>query len=232
MRNWEGDFVSFRKLILIIFIGLIAILSACGQSTKEKIHNHFEEAVSLEEGFEKQQKQITDLEKQEQELYGKIIDLGMEDFDQIQDLSQQAIKVIDQRSENLKLEKESIDASKEAFNKTEKLIGELNEDKVKVKANKLYKVMNDRYSAYDNLHKAYTKSLKLEKEMYTMLQKEEIEQEELTDQITSINESYELVLDANDQFNEDTNDYNELKKEFYKIAEINVSYEGNPKKDK
>lgn len=230
---WEGKFVPFKKASLILFICLIGILSACsGESTEEKIHNHFEESVSLEEGFEKQQKEITDLEKQEQKLYGEIIDLGMEDFDKIKDLSQQAIKVIEQRSENIKLEKESIDASKEAFNKTEKLIEKLDDVKVKKKAEKLYKVMNDRFSAYDDLYKAYTKSLGLEKELYTMLQKEEIEQEELTDQITSINESYELVLGANEQFNEDTNNYNELKKDFYKTAEINVGYDDHQTNDK
>lgn len=224
--------MSLKKPLFIIFISLLAILSACsGESTKEQIHNHLEEAVSAEAGFEKQQGEITELEKQEQKLYSQIIDLGMDKFDKIKELSQQAIKVIDQRSENIKLEKESIDASKEAFNKIEKPIEGLEEAALKDKAEKMYKMMNDRYKAYDDLYKAYTKSLELEKELYTMLQKEALEQEELTDQITSINSSYEKVFDANDQFNKATVAYNDLKKEFYKIADINVTYEENPSKD-
>lgn len=224
--------MSVKKQLSILSIGLIIILSACsGESTEEKIHNHLEEAVSAEQGFEKQQKEITDLEKQEQGIYGKIVDLGMEDFDEIKDLSQQALKSIDKRAEAMKQEKESMDESKDEFAKTDKLIDKLEEKDVKSKATQLQKVMNDRYKTYDALYKPYNKSLQQEKDLYEMLQKEELEQEELTEQITNINKSYENVLEANDQFNEDTKEYNDLKKEFYSAADIDVTYEDNAEKE-
>lgn len=220
-----------RQLLSILSIGFIIVLSACsGASTEEKIHNHLEEAVSAETGFEEQQKDITDLEKQEQKIYGEIIKLGMEEFDEIKELSQQALKSIDKRSEAIKLEKESIDESQEAFNETDSLIDKLEEKEVKAKAEQLQKVMNDRFKAYGTLYKVYSKSLEQEKDLYGMLQKEELEQEELTEQITAINESYEQVLKANDQFNEDTNAYNDLKKEFYDAADINVTFADNTEK--
>ncbi|WP_240510147.1 YkyA family protein [Virgibacillus profundi] len=223
--------MAIKKLLFILIISM-AILSACsGETTEEKIHNHLEEAVSLEEGFESQQSEITKLEKEEQKLYSQIIDLGMDDFDKIKELSSQAIEIIDERAEKIAKEKESIDASQEEFNKTQDLIENLEDPDVKDKAEKMDEIMDNRYEAYNTLHTAYTKSLELEKELYTMLQSEELEQEELTAQIDTINESYQHVLEANEQFNENTVEYNALKEEFYKLAEIDVTYEENPSAD-
>jgi DNA repair exonuclease SbcCD ATPase subunit len=216
----------------MLSIGLIIVLSACsGGSTEEKIHNHLEESVSAEADFEAQQKDITDLEKQEQKIYGEIVDLSMDDFDKIKDLSQQALKSIDKRSKAMELEKASIDESKESFDKTDSLIDKIEEKEVKTKAEKLQSVMNDRFKAYDALYKSYSQSLKQEKDLYEMLQQEDLEQDELTEQITNINKSYDKVLDANDQFNKDTNEYNDFKKEFYQAADIDVTFDGETEKE-
>ncbi len=218
---------------MVLSLCLIVGLAACsGSSTKEKIYDHLEKAVTLEDAFEKQQDTIVDLEKKEQELYGKIIDLGMDDFDKIKDLSQQAIETIEKRSNKVDVEKESITASKEEFMKIEDLIDELEDKDIKDKAKKMYDVMMKRYQAYDSLNKAYTTSLKLEKELYTMLQKEDIEQEALTEHITKINDSYQEVLEANKAFNTHTTKYNKLKQEFYKAADIEVEYEDGKSADK
>ncbi|UJL47800.1 YkyA family protein [Virgibacillus sp. NKC19-16] len=224
--------IPLKKSIIILSISLSTILAGCsGESTEQQIHNHLEEAVSLEEGFEQQQEEITELEKQEQELYSQLIDLGTDEFDQIQEISQQAIDIVDQRSEKIELEKESIDASQEEFNQVSDLIEDLEEEETKAKAEEMYNVMDNRYTAYDDLYTAYTESLELERELYTMLQQEDLEQETLTDHINTINESYQQVLEANEQFNEYTVEYNALKQEFYELAGIDVEYEENPAGD-
>ncbi|WP_404452451.1 YkyA family protein [Virgibacillus necropolis] len=221
----------YRKIAIIILISVIAMLSACsGASTSEKIYDHLEKAVTLEEAFEKQQDEIVKLEKKEQELYSKLINLGMDEFDKIKSVAQEAIGVIEKRKDKIEVEKESIDASKEEFNKVKELIGELEEEKAKEKANKMYDVMMDRYDAYYKLNEAYTQSLKLEKELYSMLQKKDLKQETLTKHIKKINESYKKVLEANENFNTYTEKYNKLKKEFYEAAKIEVKYEEEAKK--
>lgn len=213
-------------LIGFAIILIIVLLSACsGETTEVQIHNHLEEAVHLEAGFESQQENITDLEMQEQEIYSQIIDIGMDEFDQIVELAKKATGIIDERSEEIELEKESIDASREEFNKVRTLIDELEEGEVKQEANKMYDMMENRYKSYDKLHEAYVQSLAQEKELYSMLQKEDLEQEELTEQINRINESYQKILDENKKFNEYTTEYNTMKKEFYTLADINVTYE-------
>ncbi|RDW18040.1 hypothetical protein CWR45_11625 [Oceanobacillus chungangensis] len=204
----------------------IVFLSACsGESTQVQIHNHLEEAVNLEEVFESQQENITELETQEQEIYSQIIDLGMDEFEQIVELAKEATGIIDERADKIKLEKESIDASREEFNKIRPLIDELEDGELKQVADKMYAMMEKRYNSYDKLHEAYLQSLKQEKELYSLLQQEDLEQETLTEQINKINESYQKILDENQNFNEFTTEYNKLKKEFYTQANMNVSYE-------
>ncbi|WP_164669168.1 YkyA family protein [Virgibacillus doumboii] len=216
-----------KSFVFIVFI-IIALLTACsGTSTSEQIYNHLEKAVELEATFEEQQDPIVELEKKEQEIYAQIIDLGMDEFDKIKELSKQAIDTIEKRSEKIELEKESIQASKEEFTKIESMIKDLEDKKVKKKAEEMYSVMMDRYEAYDKLNKAYSDSLKLEKELYTMLQKEDLEQETLTDHIKKVNKSYEKVIEANEKFNKFTTEYNKLKEAFYEAAGMNVEYKNN-----
>ena len=100
--------MSRNKVLLTIGLFLI-ILSACsGGRVEEQIHSHLEETVVLEQEFEAQQSEITELEKQEQEIYAQVIDLSMEEFDEITELSQEAIKIIEERSEKIDAERESI----------------------------------------------------------------------------------------------------------------------------
>ncbi|MGM8366224.1 YkyA family protein [Virgibacillus sp. W0181] len=222
-----------KRYTFIAIIGLMLFLSACGQENAiDKMYNHMEETVKLEKGFEEQQSEITKLEEKEKELYNEIIELGMDDFGQIVDLSDEAIDTINKRKEKIDQEKESIQASKEEFLKVEKLIEDLDEEDIKNKAQEMYDEMVTRYESYDEIYSAYTTSLNLEKELYTMLQKEDIEQDELISQITKINESYKKVLEANKQFNEQTVTYNNLKKEFYSMADIEVNYDNHTNSEK
>src|SRR5699024_8530409 len=108
MRAKKGLFIVVMFLMVIIFV-------ACRQSTVEKIFNQLEEAVLLKEEFEKKKKTISDLKKQKQEIYEKIINLDMEKFSEIKKLSDQAIEMIDERKELLDIEKDSMEASKEEF---------------------------------------------------------------------------------------------------------------------
>ncbi|GAA0446971.1 MAG: YkyA family protein [Bacillota bacterium] len=225
--------MPLKKSAIFAGIILLLVISACSsKSTEEKIQGHLEEAVSLEQGFEEQQSKITDLEKEEQQLYSKIVNLGMDEMDKIKKYSKQAIETIDQRAKEIAKEKESIEAASNEFSEIEELITDLEADKVKKKAENMNEVMEKRYETYSKLNKAYQESLKLEKEMYTMLQKEDLEQKTLTEQINKINDSYEKVIDLNKAFNDNTVKYNNLKKEFYSLAGMEVSYEENPTGDK
>nr|WP_245831815.1 YkyA family protein [Oceanobacillus senegalensis] len=157
-------YIRRRALLLFIFLCMCTYLGACiGETTEEKIHKHLEKAVKLEEDFEEQQSEITKLEIKEQEIYKQIIDLGMDEFEKIVNLSEQAIEIIDERSDLMALEKESILKSKEEFQNIEKLITNIEDKNVRSKVEEMYRVMNNRYSTYEKLNNSYVTSLQLEK---------------------------------------------------------------------
>ncbi|MCF3944735.1 YkyA family protein [Oceanobacillus alkalisoli] len=217
--------MTWKKTVLMFGL-LLIVLSACSsESTEEKIHTHLEETVVLEQEFEAQQSEITELEKQEQEIYAQVIDLGMDDFEEITKLSQDAIALIEERKEKIDVESESIQAAKEEFQSIEALLDDLEEGDAKTKGEEMYQTMMDRYITYDDLYEAYKQSLDLETELYTLLQDEEVEQEVLNEQIEKINATYEQILTANDTFNELTVGYNELKQAFYEAANMEVTFE-------
>ncbi|MFS0672292.1 YkyA family protein [Ornithinibacillus sp. 179-J 7C1 HS] len=213
-----------NHFIVVVSLGIILLLAGCGNSPETQIYNHLEEAVQLEEGFKDQQDDITKLEQEEQELYKQIIELGIEELDQINELADKALGSIEERTEKINLEKESLDASRAEFEKSQQFIEEIKDEEIKEKAKAMYETMENRFEAYDNLNKAYNESLVLEKELYEMLKKEDLQQEELQAQIEKVNVKYQEVIEANSVFNEFTSKYNELKKSFYEIAEINVKY--------
>jgi len=88
----------------------------------------------------------------------------------------------------------------------------------------MYDVMNERYEAYAHLYELYKDSLSLEEELYTFLQEKDAETKDVTNKIADINEYYEEIHDATEAFSTYTTRYNELKKEFYDIADLDVTF--------
>lgn len=213
-----------HKMLLFMFLMLI-FLSACrDQTIKEQIYHHLEEAVQLEQEFAKQQEIINNLERQEQELYHEIISLSMKEKHKIDELSQQALEIIGERMIQIDIEKDSIEASKAEFMKIKPLIEQLEDQALATKAKDMYDVMSSRYSTYEQLYLAYRHSLELEQKLYELLQDEQSPQEQLTDLIESINQQYQLIIDHNEQFNTDTLTYNDIKREFYELADLQIEY--------
>ncbi|MFG6116829.1 YkyA family protein [Halobacillus sp. MO56] len=220
--------MSLRKLYIPLTL-ILVVLAACnnGPAPEEQIYEHLEKAVSLEEEFRKQQQPIVELERKEQELYNKIINLSMEEFDQIKEYSQEAAGLVEERQQKIELEKESIDAAKQEFDKIEPLIDDLDEEEqagAKEKAKALVETMNNRYDAYQQLYEDYQAAIGLDKELYQLLQKKELEEEALQKHIEKINDSYDKVIKSNETFNKYTEEYNEQKKAFYEATDLNVEY--------
>lgn len=219
----------FKKRLIFSFIILsFLVISACAEdSVEEQIYEHIEEAVILEHDFEQQQTEIATLEKKEQDIFEQIRNLGIDELDEIQSLATQALEVISERIDKVEIEKDSIEIAKEEFVKIETLLEQLKNEEEKELGEEMYGIMMDRYNTYELLNESYNESLTLEKELYTLLKEEDAEQKEVEEIITKINESYEVVLDFNEQFNENTEKYNTIKKKFYDKVDIKVEYEGD-----
>lgn len=223
--------MKYSKTGICMAILLLASLFLSGclnqETPAEQMYTVLEDVVAAEKVFEEQQSPLVELEKQEQELYDQIIALSMKEFNEIQKLSDKAITSANQREEHMKEEKQSIDASKEEFQKVPEIIEEMEDEKLKDKAQQLYDIMMERYELHNDLYSQYTDALSNDKKLYELFKTEDLTLEQLEEQITVINESYEKVLAANKKFNEKTAAYNETKLSFYKDAGLDVNEEAS-----
>lgn len=220
--------MTFKRNIIyiLVLIALITVVGCSSQSPEEKIVQHLEETIVLEKTFEEEQEKINSLELKDEELYNEIIQLDMDQYDKIVELADQAITYLDEREEHLQVEKESIELSKDEFLKIEKEIDKLTGEN-KEYGEKLFTAMTERFAAYDNVYDSYSESIELTKKLYQLLQEEEVDKQEVTSLITKVNNSYEAVFEANDEFNSKTDNYNELKKKFYQLITDSFEKEAN-----
>lgn len=211
----------------MLFICTILLSGCFGPSPEENIYQTLEEVASIEDTFQQQQKPLLELEKKESELYNKIMDLGMTEFDQIVSLSKEAITIVEEREQKIQTEYDSIMSSKKKFEEIKVDIEKIKDEKLLESAKQLITTMEDRYNSYEKLYENYEASLSLDKELYTMLQKEDLTIDELDTQITEINTAYKSVMEQNEQFNKLTEQYNDQKISFYQKAELNVEVNNN-----
>lgn len=205
-----------RCLLLIILI--IVILSGCSnkKSAVEEMYDVLETVVSKEKVFEQQQEPLVALEKEEKDLYDKILSLGMKEQDQIVKLADKAIASTAKREEHMEKETESLKESEKEFLKVKDIKNRLEDPEVKKAANELYETMMQRYKAHDVLYKDYSEAVKNDKKLYEMFKNKDIALEDLETQVKDLNESYQKVFSANENFNKFTEQYNEKKLTFYK----------------
>ncbi|WP_254434149.1 YkyA family protein [Halobacillus sp. Marseille-Q1614] len=216
--------MRYLKLLTLLMAAPF-LLVACSGEPKEQMYDSLEEAVKQEETFREQQKPLQELEAEEEEIYNQIVELTSEETEEINKLSEEALSIVNERSKLLEKEKESIEAAKEEFDKAEGAAEDLESDAAKEAADKLIEKMDQRYKAYQELYDHYQTALSLDKELYEMLQNEDLTKDDLQAKVDEINESYSAVIEANEQFNQYTTEYNDLKKGFYEAAELDVSYE-------
>jgi hypothetical protein len=143
-------------------------------------------------------------------------------FEQQQD---EAIVSIQSRETMINHEKESIEESFQEFKKIEEAVGKIEDFEVVDVLTDLVKVMHDRYNNYQKLYDSYVAAITLDRTLFEMLQDEELIMEDLQNQIDKVNEAYEKLEEYKKEFNKKTDEYNQLKREFYEKAELNVQFE-------
>ncbi len=211
------------RMSVLLSITVLLLLSACvGPSAEENMYNKLEKVVELEDKFKDQQQPLVEIEQKESKLYNEIMSLGMKEFDKIVALSKEALSLVEERESKLKAEYDSIMSSKEEFESVGEEIEKIEDVDLEKKAKELKETMIERYKSYESLYKNYESSISLDKELYSMLQNEDLTMEELESQINDINDSYKKVIEQNEKFNTLTEEYNNLKLEFYEQAELNI----------
>ncbi|MBN6889209.1 peptidoglycan hydrolase CwlO-like protein [Cytobacillus horneckiae] len=211
------------KAIILLLILMSFVMSGCiNKEPEQKMYDALEKVVAAEQVFKEQQDPLVQIEQQEKKIYDEIISLSMKEFDKIKKLSNEAIDLVEQRKAHMEKERESIVQSKQEFEKTEDIINSFDDSTLKKTAEDLYGIMTERYDVHDELYTNYIASIELDKELYELFKQEDVTIEQLEAQIAKINDSYEKVLNDNEQFNVKTEEYNEAKLNFYKEAGIDV----------
>ncbi|RCW63386.1 YkyA family protein [Saliterribacillus persicus] len=187
---------------------------------KEEIYTHLEESVILEEAFAEQQEPLILLEEEEARLYEEIINSSINELDAAIEKAKEAIMLTDERESMVKIETQSIDAAKLEFDKIEPLIQDIENVAARRKAEDMYNVMQERYDAYYMLNEVYHESILQDRKLYELLLKEDLTEQELTNQVDNVNSQYDTVTDFNRLFNEKTDNYNYLKSQFYELTSL------------
>jgi hypothetical protein len=214
-----------HRRFLILLLGIVLAVSAAGCSNKtpeEESYDLLEELASIEQGYEEQHEPLQKLEAEDNEIYAQIIELGMKEMDQITSLSDEAIEGIEKREELMKKEKDSINQSRERFSEFDELIGKLSDEKAQKEAAELQDIMQQRYKDYDELYDLYLASLTEEKKLYELFKNENATRDQFETQLESVNKAYSALTEANNQYNEQTEKYNDKKMSFYNLAGIEV----------
>ncbi|CAH2716499.1 hypothetical protein BACCIP111895_03686 [Neobacillus rhizosphaerae] len=214
-----------KNRFVIFFIAIIFILSGCAakKTPVEKIYDVLENVVKKEKTFEEQQNPLVTLEKKEKDLYDQIIGLGMKEYDQIVKISDEALQVTEKRKEHMEKETNSLKESEKEFKKVADIKGKITDTKISKSANELYDIMMQRYQAHEVLYKEYSVALTYDEELYRMFKNKNLSLNELEAQINKLNGTYKKVYAANENFNKLTEQYNEKKLLFYKMAGLKLN---------
>ncbi|MCZ0703965.1 DNA-binding PadR family transcriptional regulator [Natronobacillus azotifigens] len=214
-----------KLLGIIATVSILLVACANEPTTEEDMFEHMEESVRLEQDFVAQQQPLTELEAEEQAIYEEISELGMDEYETINELADQAIASIEERQSLTEIERTSIEAAKEEFDRIEPLIAELEDETLQAQAREMFDAMEERYQAFLSLNDAYRTSLDYDQELYQLLKQEDLDEEQFTEQIDIVNSQYQEVIEANQLFNEKTDEFNSLKRAFYDASDLNVTYE-------
>ncbi|KIL44723.1 YkyA family protein [Jeotgalibacillus soli] len=212
-----------KTYIIAVSLFVSLLLSGCvfGASPEENISTVLDTTYEKEQGFVEAQEQIVELEQNENTLFGEIMALSMEEFDQIIVLADEALVNLDERETQLGVETESMKEAKDEFQAINEYTSDIKDESLKEHVEEMIQLMDKRYTIHSDLLTAYDASLQLDRELYTMLKNEELTLDELEEQIESVNAKYAEIVAANDEFNAITDQYNEMKSEFYNLTDVN-----------
>lgn len=209
----KGDFIV-KKIAIGAVLACTFFLSACsGTSTEEQLNEILETTFEQEAEYRDVQSELQSREQNEQEIFESIMALTKEQQSEVEEKSQEAIASADERLGLLETERESMQNASEEFAAIDELIEETDEEAVKSDLQALNERMNERFAKHGEFTDAYQGLIEHQKELYAMVAEEDMDLATLQDKTDEVNEQNELVQEAVTAFNEQTEQFNELKNE-------------------
>lgn len=202
-----------RKIPLLVIA--LLLFTACGEkSIHQKIVGHLDDTYEAEMQFTEMQEELLQLETRDLAIYDEIVQLDEVETDKLKQLFTESYELIEEREAYLKLEREALEESEAFFVLIEPYMDEINDENIKELIEKMYETMLERYDVYHEIYEGYMESLQLTESLYEQLENHQ-SQQILYDLLDEVNESYEQLFKANEQFNRLTKRYNRYKREYY-----------------
>ncbi|WP_082306854.1 YkyA family protein [Bacillus sp. FJAT-27245] len=212
-------FSPTKKLLFLLGAAIMLLTGCIGKESPEsQLYEVMEKAVKAEKQFEAQQDPLIELETKEKAIFDKIMGLGLKEYSQISTLSDEALAIVAKRKEHIELERQSLEQSRQQFEKASAILDKIKKPELKKKAEFLYETMKERYEIHESLFKEYMNALEGDRKLYTSLKAKDVSLENLEGQVNKLNDTYSSILEANEKFNELTEKYNQEKLDFYKLA--------------
>ncbi|MBE5107917.1 YkyA family protein [Bacillus thuringiensis] len=212
----------YRKVALITILS-IGLLGGClGAKPEEELYVAFENAANQEKTLFDNAKMLEKLETRGQELYNQIIEEGKVYNEPVMQKIEQAIIGIDARGGLLEDEKVVLEKAQKEVTAVHGYINKIEDKKLQTQAKQVEESYKKRYDAFQKISENYTKSLKIEKELYEKLKDKDTKLKEINETVTAFNILNEEILKEKEKFNQYTKSYNVGKLAFYKEAKIKL----------
>ncbi|TAA72130.1 YkyA family protein [Planococcus salinarum] len=201
-----------KKYILTAGISSVLLLSACsGPSTEEQLDAVLKDTFDAEKEYRDTQSKMEELEATEQEKFESIMALTQEQQEDVRTKAEEALASVEERLQLLETEKASMDSAEEEFQEIDTVIEEAEEEDLKEDLTALKTKMQERFDAHEQFTAVYEELAAEQKELYEMLLNEETELQLLQEKTVAVNDKNKEVQNAVTAFNEQTEQFNEMK---------------------
>lgn len=210
--------------MLMLVLSCVIILSGCtfGSTIEEDLSKVLSEMHEAEKTYRDGQKDLTEIEQTEQNLFNKTMELSQEEHEQLKDNIADMKELLEKRTIHIEEETKSMENAKKLVSDIEKIEKEAEGD-TKAEVVKLKNAINDRYQTHTIFVNQYEELTKLQGELYEMLLVEDIDLTKLEKQVEELNAQNDEVTTAIKEFNEATNSLNEIKDETFDYFKKNNS---------
>lgn len=199
-----------------LFTLIVILLQAC-TAPEQQITRLFEQLKKYETNITEHENQLVRLEKKQTALYNDIMALGMKQVDNVVKLADEAEAIMKQREKQLEEEYRSMKKISEQMEIINTYADDLQDETLQRQLRQLVQTRRKQYDSYEKLYAHYHTALTAEKELYRLFKQSDVTLADLQTQIGEVNEAYAKLFAANEQFNQYTKQYNQEKKQLYKI---------------
>ncbi|MGA9288581.1 MAG: YkyA family protein [Anaerobacillus sp.] len=207
-----------KRVIIICFsISLVLIVSGCHEAEKRAghIYQGLEKSAEIEKEFAEQHVASVKASQEEQSLYKEIISLEMDQEEQIKQNTRDAQELNTKEKQYLYESKKKFDQAYETFSEIKSPVSHIKHIKVKEQATTVIELMEKRRELFESYYDHYLEVIKLNGQFYEQLQNEELKVSEMSQQIKKINANYLAMKEKQQQFNQNTKQYNKVKSKYY-----------------